>query len=85
MVLSCFAGAEGSKGLCGLFVYSSLVFLQVGFFKRNLKERMEATVDASNETTGEDAGQPASGEEAKDPGCLEPLHEKEAQDGGGRD
>lgn len=46
---------------------------------------MEATVDASNETTGEDAGQPASGEEAKDPGCLEPLHEKEAHDGGGRD
>ncbi|XP_057606762.1 integrin alpha-L isoform X2 [Hippopotamus amphibius kiboko] len=66
------------------------VLYKVGFFKRNLKEKMEATVEASDaipgEDTGEDAGQPASGEEAKDPGCLEPLHEEEAaQNGGGRD
>nr|KAF6440832.1 integrin subunit alpha L [Rousettus aegyptiacus] len=60
-----------------------LVLYKVGFFKRGLKEKMEATVDASNGSPGEDSGKPASEEEAVDPGCLDPLHKEDAQDGGG--
>ncbi|XP_011376967.1 integrin alpha-L isoform X1 [Pteropus vampyrus] len=60
-----------------------LVLYKVGFFKRDLKEKMEATVDASNGIPGEDSGKPASEEEAVDPGCLDPLHKEDAQDGGG--
>ncbi|KAK2509595.1 hypothetical protein MC885_001386, partial [Smutsia gigantea] len=62
-----------------------VVLYKVGFFKRNLKKKMEATVDASDEIPREDSGPPESGEEAVDPGCLEPLHKDEAQDEGGED
>ncbi|KAI5131845.1 integrin alpha-L isoform X1 [Manis pentadactyla] len=62
-----------------------VVLYKVGFFKRNLKKKMEATVDASNEIPREDSGPPESGEEAMDLGCLEPLHRDEAQDEGGED
>ncbi|XP_058425614.1 integrin alpha-L isoform X2 [Diceros bicornis minor] len=61
------------------------VLYKVGFFKRNLKEKMEADVDASNGIPAENSEQPASGEEAVDPGCLDPLRDEEAQDGGGKD
>lgn len=44
---------------------------------------MEANVNASNEIPGEDSGKPAFEEEAVDPGCLDPLHKEDAQDGGG--
>uniref|UniRef100_A0A8C4PNW8 Integrin subunit alpha L n=1 Tax=Equus asinus asinus TaxID=83772 RepID=A0A8C4PNW8_EQUAS len=64
---------------------SNASLAQVGFFKRNLKEKMEASADASDGIPGEDSGQPASEEEAMDPGCRDPLHEEEAQDGGGKD
>lgn len=80
---------EQKLGLCGLLVHSSVVFLQVGFFKRNLKEKMEANVDASSEIPGEDAGQPEMEKEFKDPSCLEPLQKNDAcpedEDGSGGD
>uniref|UniRef100_A0A8D1EBR9 VWFA domain-containing protein n=1 Tax=Sus scrofa TaxID=9823 RepID=A0A8D1EBR9_PIG len=59
---------------------SNASLAQVGFFKRNLKEQMEATEEASNDTPEEDSGRPASGEDARDPGCLEPLHNDNTQD-----
>lgn len=46
---------------------------------------MEATAEASNGIPGEASDQPESMDEAGDPGCLVPLHEEEAQDGGGKD
>ncbi|KAF3814106.1 hypothetical protein GH733_018138 [Mirounga leonina] len=67
------------------FSHSSFVFLQFGFFKRNLKEKMEATAEASSGIPREDSEKPVSEEEAGDPGCLEPLHKEEAQDGDGKD
>lgn len=65
--------------------HSIFVFLQLGFFKRNLKEKMEATVEASNGIPREDSGQPEPKEEGGDPGCLEPLQEEETQDGNDKD
>ncbi|XP_050021907.1 integrin alpha-L [Alexandromys fortis] len=63
----------------GGLVLLSLIFLalyKVGFFKRNLKEKMEADGSVQNGSPGEDADPlAASGEQTKDPGCLEPLHE----------
>ena len=44
---------------------------------------MEANVDASSEIPAEDAGQPDLEKEFKDPGCLEPLQQKDEDESGG--
>ncbi|XP_037351473.1 LOW QUALITY PROTEIN: integrin alpha-L-like [Talpa occidentalis] len=69
------------SGVGGLLLLL-LIFMglqKVGFFKRDLKEKMEANLDAPNGIPGGDSGQPAS-EEAVESLLREKAQEKDGKD-----
>lgn len=62
-------------GTGGLEARSHSAFLQIGFFKRKLKEKMEADGDTPNGLPGADSEPLASDKEA-----LEPLQGEKAEE-----